>query len=127
MDWLDLCLVSSPAPAAQPKEEGEVHRPAPEVALAEAMAQGRILCLMGSKIPAYALRKTGLLNRLRVQNSWLREWDTVIDWPASTAFSDGYPDVPLLEPAGTPVAVFPDERLLQHARDCNWRIMLPGS
>jgi HAD superfamily hydrolase (TIGR01490 family) len=44
-------------------------------------------------------------------------------WAQSSAYADSYTDIPLLERAGHPVAVYPDEQLAAHARSRGWEIM----
>ncbi len=46
-----------------------------------------------------------------------------VDWQASWAYADSETDVPLLESVGHPVAVYPDERLLQTARRRGWTVL----
>jgi HAD superfamily hydrolase (TIGR01490 family) len=44
-------------------------------------------------------------------------------WAQSSAYADSYTDIPLLERAGHPVAVYPDDQLAAHARSRGWEIM----
>ncbi len=46
-----------------------------------------------------------------------------IDWDNSFAYGDSYSDLNVLEIVGNPVAVKPDSKLLQIARERNWEIM----
>jgi HAD superfamily hydrolase (TIGR01490 family) len=46
-----------------------------------------------------------------------------IDLSASTAYSDGAADLPLLEAVGTPVAVNPDRTLRKIARERRWEVL----
>ncbi len=49
--------------------------------------------------------------------------DTTIDYEASFAFANKYSDVSLLETFGHPVAVYPDRKLLDHARTHGWEVI----
>ena len=44
-------------------------------------------------------------------------------WSQSYAYADSYTDLPLLERAKYPVAVYPDPELAAHARSRGWEIM----
>jgi len=44
-------------------------------------------------------------------------------WSQSYAYADSYTDLPLLERAGHPVAVYPDPELAAHARRRDWEII----
>ena len=44
-------------------------------------------------------------------------------WPQSYAYTDSYTDLPLLERAGYPVAVYPDEGRAAHAQQHGWEII----
>lgn len=46
-----------------------------------------------------------------------------VDWMASYAYADRNTDIPLLSLVGQPVAVYPDEILLAHARTEDWPVM----
>lgn len=46
-----------------------------------------------------------------------------VDWARSYAYSDGWPDVPMLERVGHAVAVSPDAKLRRRAAAAGWRIM----
>lgn len=46
-----------------------------------------------------------------------------IDWAGSYAYSDGWPDVPMLERVGNPVAVAPDRKLRARAVAAGWRVI----
>lgn len=45
-----------------------------------------------------------------------------LDLDACWAYSDSYNDIPLLSTVGHPVAINPDSRLRQHARDNQWPV-----
>lgn len=55
--------------------------------------------------------------------AYLAERDVEIDWAASYAYADRNTDIPLLSMVGQPVAVYPDEMLLAHARTENWPVI----
>lgn len=55
----------------------------------------------------------------RVQ-AYLKERGLEVDWTASFAYADRDTDVPLFNLVGQPVAVYPDEALLAHARSQGW-------
>jgi len=44
-------------------------------------------------------------------------------WPDGYAYADSYTDIPLLERAGHPVAVYPDQELAAHAHSQKWEII----
>lgn len=46
-----------------------------------------------------------------------------IDWSGSYAYSDGWPDLPMLERVGHAVAVGPDAKLRRHAKAAGWRVI----
>jgi len=46
-----------------------------------------------------------------------------IDWAGSYAYSDGLPDLPMLERVGQPVVVDPDRELAAIARSRSWRVV----
>ena len=46
-----------------------------------------------------------------------------INWAESYSYADNYSDLPILELAGNPVAVRPDDRLKKHAEEKGWRII----
>lgn len=46
-----------------------------------------------------------------------------IDWEASIAYADSESDLPILSVVGNPVCVDPDEKLLEVAKQRNWRII----
>lgn len=48
---------------------------------------------------------------------------TEIDWSASRSYGNSYTDLPVLTAVGRPVAVLPEPRLLEHAREHNWQVM----
>ena len=68
-----------------------------------------------SGIPSY---REGKVLRLEV---WLLEQG--MELSGSTFYSDSHNDIPLLEKVDHPVAVDPDEPLLEHARRHGWRIL----
>jgi phosphoserine phosphatase len=49
-----------------------------------------------------------------------------VDWQASYAYADSYHDLPFLELTGHPVAVHPDPKLRQVAREKGWPIVNGG-
>lgn len=51
------------------------------------------------------------------------EMGLTIDWAESYAYSDGWPDLPMLERVGHPVAVAPDRQLRKRAEAAGWRII----
>ena len=55
--------------------------------------------------------------------AYLSERNLDIDWPASYAYGDTFSDRDLLQLAGHPVAVYPDDRLRQLAQDKQWDII----
>jgi HAD superfamily hydrolase (TIGR01490 family) len=48
--------------------------------------------------------------------------DSSVDWAKSYAYADSILDLPMLEKVGNPVAVYPDERLRNHAVTSGWEI-----
>jgi HAD superfamily hydrolase (TIGR01490 family) len=58
----------------------------------------------------------------RVQ-AYLAEHEFVVDWPASFAYADSGTDLLLMDRVGHPVAVYPDEVLLAHARSQGWTVL----
>jgi HAD superfamily hydrolase (TIGR01490 family) len=46
-----------------------------------------------------------------------------VDWPASFAYADSGTDLLLMEQVGHPVAVYPDDALLAHARTEGWPVV----
>ena len=70
-----------------------------------------------SEVPACqgAGKVTRLLQFLR------QEGDTA--WDSTYAYADSYTDLPLLEWASHPVAVYPDPKLAAHAQDQRWEIL----
>jgi HAD superfamily phosphoserine phosphatase-like hydrolase len=46
-----------------------------------------------------------------------------IDWSKSCTYADSMIDLPILELAGNPVAVYPDEQLREHAVAHGWEIL----
>jgi HAD superfamily hydrolase (TIGR01490 family) len=58
----------------------------------------------------------------RVQ-SYLSDRDLPVKWGASFAYADRDTDLPLLALVRHPVAVYPDEALLAHARAQNWTVI----
>ncbi len=63
------------------------------------------------------------VRKLRYVEELAEAWGEPIDWAASFAYSDGVPDLPMLERVGHPVAVDPDSRLLRIAGERNWRVI----
>lgn len=61
--------------------------------------------------------------KLRYLDALAESWGEAVDWGASCAYSDGMPDLPMLERVGSPVVVDPDPRLLQVATDRRWRVV----
>jgi len=55
--------------------------------------------------------------------AYLTDQDVEIDWAASYAYADRNTDIPLLNLVGQPMAVYPDEMLLAHARSEDWPII----
>ncbi|MHB9146452.1 MAG: HAD family hydrolase [Symbiobacteriia bacterium] len=51
------------------------------------------------------------------------DWGATVEWSSSYAYSDGWPDLPVLEKAGHAVAVDPDPRLMHVARERGWRVL----
>jgi putative phosphoserine phosphatase/1-acylglycerol-3-phosphate O-acyltransferase len=49
--------------------------------------------------------------------------DDAIDWRHSFSYADSITDLPLLELAGSPVAVYPDAELATLARERNWDVI----
>lgn len=49
-----------------------------------------------------------------------------VEWAASFAYADRGTDLPLLALVGHPVAVYPDESLLNHARAQGWQLIGEG-
>jgi HAD superfamily hydrolase (TIGR01490 family) len=45
-----------------------------------------------------------------------------VDWPASYVYADRETDLPLMDLAGHPVAVYPDEALWAHAGERGWSV-----
>lgn len=58
--------------------------------------------------------------KLHYIDELLRKYNTSIDWEGSRAYSDGYPDLPMLERVGCPVTVAPDFRLAAVAEERGW-------
>jgi len=55
--------------------------------------------------------------------AYLADQNVEIDWSASFAYADRNTDIPLLSLVGHPVAVYPDEMLLAHARANDWPVI----
>ncbi|WP_250656625.1 HAD family hydrolase [Alkalimarinus coralli] len=68
-----------------------------------------------SGIPSF---KEGKVIRLE---NWLKEQQYTLN--GSYFYSDSHNDIPLLEIVDTPVAVDPDEKLEQHAKENNWKVI----
>ncbi|MES2205300.1 MAG: HAD family hydrolase [Pseudomonadota bacterium] len=64
--------------------------------------------------------REGKITRL---NQWLATQNqTLADYTDTWFYSDSHNDIPLLSLVRNPVAVNPDEKLLQHARTLKWQI-----
>lgn len=61
-------------------------------------------------------------NKVLRLEAYLDSSDSIL-WPQSYAYADSYTDIPLLERAGYPVAVYPDPQLAAHAQSHGWEIM----
>lgn len=48
---------------------------------------------------------------------------SAIDWDRSWAYADSNTDIPVLDRVGNPVAVYPDKKLENHAREMGWEII----
>ena len=80
--------------------------------------------LVGGKFTG---RTTGTLNMREGKVTRIREWlrergQSLADFE-STAYSDSINDLPLLEAVRLPVAVDPDARLAQIARERSWKVL----
>ena len=65
--------------------------------------------------------REGKITRLK---QWLEKKNqTLTDYTDTWFYSDSHNDIPLLSLVKNPVAVNPDEKLLQHARTLNWQIV----
>ena len=62
------------------------------------------------------------MNKVLRLEQYLRETDS-INWSESWAYADSYSDLPVLERAGRPVAVYPDPELAAHAIEHKWEII----
>lgn len=60
-------------------------------------------------------------NKLKVLKENYESED--VDWENSHAFADSIDDLELLEAVGNPVAVNPDQKLLEHAKNKGWDII----
>jgi HAD superfamily hydrolase (TIGR01490 family) len=49
--------------------------------------------------------------------------EDIINWAESWAYADRYSDLPVLERATNPVAVYPDPDLAKHAKESGWEII----
>ncbi len=54
---------------------------------------------------------------------YLAAQDVEVDWAASHGYADRDADIPMLSMVGQPVAVYPDELLLAHARAEGWPVI----
>lgn len=61
--------------------------------------------------------------KLAYVDALMDRWDQRIDWAESYAYSDGLPDLPMLERVGRPVVVARETALVEIARERGWRIM----
>ena len=61
--------------------------------------------------------------KLEYLDSLVRSWGEGIDWDASYAYSDGLPDLPMLERVGHPVVVGPDPGLAAEAARRGWPVL----
>ena len=59
----------------------------------------------------------------RRAQAYFADQSVEIDWAASYAYADRNTDIPLLNLVGQPVAVYPDETLLAHARSEDWPVI----
>jgi HAD superfamily hydrolase (TIGR01490 family) len=59
---------------------------------------------------------------LRV-SAYLAERDLAVDWAGSLVYADRATDIPLMELAGHPIAVYPDEALQAHAQAQGWPVL----
>jgi phosphoserine phosphatase len=64
--------------------------------------------------------REGKVTRL---HEWLRARGHALDQFDSTAYSDSINDLPLLSVANHPVAVDPDPRLAEQARERGWPVV----
>ena len=64
--------------------------------------------------------REGKVTRL---HEWLRARGHALDQFDSTAYSDSINDLPLLSAANHPVAVDPDPRLAEQARERGWPVV----
>jgi len=55
--------------------------------------------------------------------NFLEKKNIKIDFKESFAYSDGFFDLPMLKLVGNPVAVDPDKKLLEFAKNKNWQII----
>lgn len=62
--------------------------------------------------------KDGKVTRL---NEWLQQYDMTL--AGSTFYSDSHNDLPLLNLVDNPIAVDPDDTLLQHAEMKGWKVI----
>lgn len=77
--------------------------------------------VLTGKIDGKPCFQAGKITKLE---SWLREQgDASLSMQNAVFYSDSFNDIPLLEAVGEAVAVDPDDKLRQHARDKGWRII----
>lgn len=88
------------------------------------MAVGTHLAVAGGRYtgalegePCNGIRKVDRIDTLLARHG------EHVDWPASYAYSDGLPDLPMLERAGQAVVVAPDRGLADVARVRSWRFL----
>jgi len=60
--------------------------------------------------------------KARQVQTFLRRMGLDVDMESSYAYADRHHDIPLLEMVGHPVATYPDEGLLAHAREKGWQV-----
>ncbi len=60
--------------------------------------------------------------KAKMVRAYLSAQGIEVDWMSSRAYADSMSDLDLFAMVGYPVAVYPDERLRQLARERNWRI-----
>jgi len=77
--------------------------------------------VLTGKIDGKPCFQAGKIGKLQ---SWLdARNDASLSMQNAVFYSDSFNDIPLLEVVGEAVAVDPDERLRQHAREQGWRII----
>lgn len=83
---------------------------------------------LGTQVELRDGRLTGrLIGEVSVRDTKARRIRELLgDQPVDFAYGDSTSDVPLLELAGTPVAVYPNDGLRRVAAERGWRIIGPG-